>query len=92
MLVVVRALAAVVPQVERGLHGLGVQRALGVVLCRTPLGVHLVHGSSLLDESGNVLDLGMTPEEMNRLGCPRIAWVEGFGSSGWNFVVSLAEG
>jgi hypothetical protein len=29
---------------------------------------------------------------MNRLGRPRIAWTEGFGSSGWNFVVSLAEG
>jgi hypothetical protein len=28
---------------------------------------------------------------MNRLESPRITWVEGFGSSGWNFVVSLAE-
>jgi hypothetical protein len=28
---------------------------------------------------------------MNRLGSPRITWVEGFGSSRWNFVVSLAE-
>ena len=45
MLVVVRSLAAVVPQVERGLHGLGALRALGVVLGRTPLGVHLVHGA-----------------------------------------------
>ena len=29
---------------------------------------------------------------MNRLEGPRITWVEGFGSSRWNFVVSLAEG
>src|SRR5690349_20063120 len=48
-LVVVRSLATVVPQVERGLDGrvgvLGASRVLGVVAGRPPVGIHVVHRS-----------------------------------------------
>jgi hypothetical protein len=43
MLVVVRALPAVVSQVKRRLDGLAAAGAVGVVLGRSPLGVHVVH-------------------------------------------------
>src|SRR6478752_5507372 len=53
-LVVVRALAAVVPQVERGLDGradvLLAARVVGVVLGGSPFGVHVVHRSALSRE------------------------------------------
>src|SRR6476661_2418789 len=45
-LVVVGALAAVVPQVERGLDGLVAAGVLGLVAGRTPVGVHVVHGQN----------------------------------------------
>src|SRR5690349_19361986 len=45
-LVVVGALAAVVPQVERGLDRLVAARVLGLVAGRTPVGVHVVHGKT----------------------------------------------
>jgi hypothetical protein len=35
--------------------------------------------------------IDLTPEEMNRLVAHGSHGVEGFRSSGWNFVVSLAE-
>ena len=51
-LVVVGALAAVVPQVERRLDGgvgvLGAARVLGVVAGRAPVGIHVVHRYCLL--------------------------------------------
>jgi hypothetical protein len=46
-LVVVGALAAVVPQVERGLQGLVAVRVVGLMVGRTPaVGVHVVHGDA----------------------------------------------
>src|SRR5262245_25089432 len=51
-LVVVGAFAPVVPQVERGLDGLVAAGVLGLVRRRTPVGVHVVHRDSLLEETG----------------------------------------
>jgi hypothetical protein len=66
-LVVVRALAAVVSQVKRGLNGLVRERAVGVVPGGSPLGVHLVHDCSYGLSCLVVLRKGMTPSVETRL-------------------------
>jgi hypothetical protein len=66
-LVVVRALAAVVSQVKRGLDRVVRERALGVVPGGSPFGVHLVHGSSYGLWSLVVATDGMTPSVETRL-------------------------
>ena len=57
-LVVVRALAAVVPQVERGLHGLVAVRVLGLVVGRDPTSGYMSYTELLLVFIGSSLVIG----------------------------------
>src|SRR5215217_5436875 len=77
-LVVVGALAAVVPQVERGLDGLLAARVLRLVGRRAPLRVHVVHRKTLLVVlagnregcSGPGRRMGAGPPDHGRAGRP----------------------
>ena len=77
-LVVVGALAAVVPQVERGLDGLVAARVLGLVVRPGPQSGYMSYiGPSLLVSVGWMLSVTSRRATEDRRPAPRIAWTSG---------------